>query len=213
MAYLGFKFSEESKRKMSIARRKRITTEETKRKLSESHRGKKYSKETKEKLSKMKMGKNNHFYGKTHTDEVKKRFSEQRKGKNFDFDFGKKISIAKKGKCLGDKNHMWKGGRIKEIRGYIKIHSPNHPHKDIVGYVKEHRLIMEQKLGRLLKKTEIVHHINNKRDDNRIENLYLFESNSVHCKFHEFEKNIINSCISGYKVMIWKKEHKEGTLE
>ena len=39
--------------------------------------------------------------------------------------------------------------------------------------IKQARWIMEQHLGRRLLKTEIVHHINGIRTDNRIENLQL----------------------------------------
>lgn len=78
---------------------------------------------------------------------------------------------------LGRNNHMYKGGAFVTNHtggGYIKELAPNHPHADASGYVLQHRLVMEQMIGRPLKSSERVHHKNGDRQDNRPENLELW---------------------------------------
>lgn len=69
----------------------------------------------------------------------------------------------------GNLNPLWKGGRRKNKNGYIDVLVS--PGSD--RYVPEHRMIMEQHLGRPLFPDETVHHRNGLRDDNRLENLEL----------------------------------------
>ncbi len=52
--------------------------------------------------------------------------------------------------------------------------APDHPRANKKGYVLEHILIMEEKLGRHLVEGETVHHRNGIRGDNRLENLELW---------------------------------------
>jgi hypothetical protein len=113
-------------------------------------------------------------------------------GKHWD-DKHKTILSIKAKKRTGEMSSNWKGGRIKRLDGYIAILKPNHPFADVKRRVMEHRLVMENYLKRYLKPEEQVHHINGIKDDNRIENLMLFASNSDHIKFHK-EKELEYKC-------------------
>jgi len=76
----------------------------------------------------------------------------------------------------------WKGGK-RPIGKYLYIYKPDHPHATTNGCVMEHRLVMEEKLGRILKPGEIVHHINGDGRDNRPENLEV-QDRSTHVHNH-----------------------------
>ena|SRR3990167_8282887 len=92
----------------------------------------------------------------------------------------KRISESMKGK----RSHAFKGGKIIDKQGYILVYKPKHPFTNGKGYVREHRLIMEQYLSRYLSPIETVHHINRNLSDNRIKNLMLFKNQSEHIKHH-----------------------------
>lgn len=79
----------------------------------------------------------------------------------------------------GDQHTGWKGGR-KLVKGYVYLYRPDHPHATKQGYVSEHRLVMEQKLGRLLLPTEVVHHKDENTQNNAPDNLGLYASNAEH---------------------------------
>jgi len=80
----------------------------------------------------------------------------------------------------GAKHPGWKGGRLVDDQGYVRLHRPDHPFANRAGYVLEHRLAMEMKLKRYLRREEVVHHRNGKTGDNRPENLQLFSTNAKH---------------------------------
>jgi hypothetical protein len=84
---------------------------------------------------------------------------------------------------------IWKGGRVVDRYGYVYLWSCPSEYAPMMpsnGYIHEHRLVMAMHLGRCLARTEIVHHKNGIKDDNRIDNLELYPNNRMHMrKCHE----------------------------
>jgi len=155
-------------------------TEEVRKKISTAGKGKHHTEETKRKISLAISGKNNPNYGKHHSREAREKISRANKGKKLSEKTKQKIRLS----GLGKKNGNWKGGRKKESNGYISIYKPNHPFATKHKYVAEHRLVMEKHIERYLNPEEVVHHINEIPDDNRLENLILFANGAEHTKHH-----------------------------
>jgi len=71
----------------------------------------------------------------------------------------------------GPRNPNWRGGITVSSKGYVYLLVPGHHRSNSKGYVKRADVVLEKKLGRLLEKGEIAHHINENKDDDDPENL------------------------------------------
>lgn len=63
--------------------------------------------------------------------------------------------------------------RIVATNGYVTLFMPDHHLAMANGYVYEHRLVMEQKLGRRLQAEEEPHHKDENKENNHPDNLEL----------------------------------------
>lgn len=84
--------------------------------------------------------------------------------------------IRCRNKRRGPDHPLWKGGRILDADGYVRVYAPEDDRANMGRYMKEHTLVMERRLGRRLLAGETVHHINGVKTDNRDENLELWVS-------------------------------------
>jgi hypothetical protein len=69
-------------------------------------------------------------------------------------------------------------------QGYILVRMPDHPRACHNGFVQEHTLVVEKRLGRYLTRKERVHHDNEIRTDNRDSNLILCANEAEHRSIH-----------------------------
>jgi hypothetical protein len=141
-------------------------------------KGSKHTKESIRKNSEAHKNEKHPFYGKKHSLETKKKISETHKR---------------------EKNPNWKNGIRTDEFNYTHFKTPEGCKfscmKEKSGYIKISRLIMAEYLQRPLDDKEVIHH-KNKNNDNRIENLELFENHSEHLKLHhKLNKGKVEKCL------------------
>jgi len=135
-------------------------TEEQKRKLSETVKGRIKSPEHREKLRQAGLG--------------QKHSMERRRNE----------SLGHLGQQKGTEHHAWVPiGTVAYQRGYRVI-------KTRLGYEFEHRLVVEKAMGRKLCRLETVHHINEDKLDNRLENLKVFRTPGKHVMAHRTPERV-----------------------
>lgn len=76
---------------------------------------------------------------------------------------------------------------VRVVNGYRLLFLPDHPkamsNSNWVGYVYEHIVVVEKRMGRPLARNEVVHHLDGNRSNNRWENLLVIDRGQ-HAKLH-----------------------------
>ena len=101
-----------------------------------------------------------------------------------------------------------KSVRTNKTLGYRYIYKPEHPtsmnSENWDGYIYEHIYIIEKNLGRSLTENEIVHHLDNNPNNNKIENLIVLDK-SQHAKIHAWVNKMEQELKNG-NLNIFNKE-------
>lgn len=134
-----------------------------------------------------------YFKGRKFTKEHREKISIAQRGRYLSFGTREKISLALKGRKLSPEHckkiSMRLRTGVRNINGRVFIYKPNHPGKNSRGFVRRSRIIMENKLGRYLLPTEVIHHKDSNLNNDNINNLQLFSNNGEHRKLHKQPRN------------------------
>jgi hypothetical protein len=144
-------------------------------KISKGLTGRIFSPSSIEKMSISHIGKSGYWKGKKRpdmvTDEWKRKLSVSARGRTITEETKNKIS-----KALKNNVNAFQHGLSKALYCMER-------HK------LQHRLVMEKHLGRILLSTEVVHHKDEDKKNNNIDNLILFNSENEHRAYHKFKRS------------------------
>lgn len=83
-------------------------------------------------------------------------------------------------RASGDRSARWNGGR-RMIKGYLHLFIPGHRLARKDGYVAEHRFLMDKLIT---DRSQVVHHKDENKLNNKLSNLEVLRDNGVHRKIH-----------------------------
>lgn len=85
-----------------------------------------------------------------------------------------------------EKNGIKRKGRkeVVILGEYKEVFLPDHPFSRKDGYVYEHTLVAERKIGRYISKGEVVHHVDGNKQNNVPDNLWVFKTTNDHTRYH-----------------------------
>jgi hypothetical protein len=95
-------------------------------------------------------------------------------------------------------------------KGYVDVWAPSHPLARRDGYVSEHRLVMHE-AGAIVTADHDVHHINEVRHDNRIENLVVLP-HGVHHAEHLTEWGKVENQFGVWPILRSRPAKLEATI-
>jgi hypothetical protein len=96
-------------------------------------------------------------------------------------------------------NYMEIGTKLKTWDGYYQI-KINH-----YKWALEHRLLVENYIGRRLKSSEVIHHIDSNKLNNELKNLYIFTNRILHnafetlVRYNFIDRNYLKSNLDEFK--------------
>lgn len=88
--------------------------------------------------------------------------------------------MAENDRPIGPSHSLYRTGKTHDGNGYVVLSSKEHQSN---RGRREHRVVVENAIGRRLSSTEVVHHINGNKAENRLENLSV-ETRATHNRKH-----------------------------